>query len=75
MLDISVTDCVLNKGTDSNEIHPLNILDIFVTEAVSNKGIDSRDTQELNMLDVFVIVELLFTVKFFNLTQNANKLA
>ena len=27
------------------------------------------------MLDVFVIVELLFTVKFFNLKQNANKLA
>jgi hypothetical protein len=28
-----------------------------------------------NILDVFVIVELLFTVKFFNCTQYANKLA
>jgi hypothetical protein len=51
------------------------MLAIVVTEAVLNKGTDSKDAQLLNMLDVSVIVELLFTVKFFNLIQNANKLA
>jgi hypothetical protein len=75
MLDIFVTDCVLNKGTDSKEIQLLNMLAILVTDAVLNKGTDSKDAQLLNMLDVSVIVELLFTVKFFNLIQNANKLA
>jgi hypothetical protein len=40
-----VTDAVLNEGTDSKEIHPLNILAILVTEAVLNKGTDSKELQ------------------------------
>ena len=43
MADIVVTDCVLNKGTDFKDIHPLNILLIVVTEAVSNKGTDLKE--------------------------------
>ena len=40
-----VTDCVLNKVTDSKDEHPLNMLAIVVTDAVLNKETDSKDIQ------------------------------
>jgi hypothetical protein len=45
MLDILVTEAVLNKGTDFKDAQPENMPDIFVTEAVLNKGTDSKALQ------------------------------
>jgi hypothetical protein len=45
MLDIVVTEEVLNKGTDFKESQLANIRDIFVTELVLNKGTDSKALQ------------------------------
>ena len=38
ILDISVTDAVLNKGTDFNTKQLANMLDMFVTREVLNRG-------------------------------------
>ena len=44
-----VTDEVLNKGTDSKDKQPLNMLDMVVTDKVLNKGTDFKDEQLINM--------------------------
>jgi len=43
MLDMLVTEDVLNNGTVFNETHEENMLVILVTEAVSNNGADFNE--------------------------------
>ena len=59
ILDIFVTDAVLNSGTLVNAAQLENILDISVTDAVLNNGTLVNERQLENILDIVVSVPVV----------------
>ena len=72
ILDIFVTDAVLNSGTLVNAAQLENIIDIVVTDAVLNSGTLVNAAQLENILDIFVTDAVLNSGTLVNAAQLEN---